>query len=237
VTIRLKINTVTEQKEAYMYYIFGSLKQISALKVIARPPIGTLRPQVPIVVIDDNGFLYLDVLRNHGFRITELRDVNDVRTVEPYPIVVSDIRGVGGAFKSQYEGAHVLAEIRKHYPNKILLVYTGQQFDATFNRYFALCDGSITKDAESQQWVEVLDNAIATFLDPIGQWKKLRSYLIALDVPTIRLAELEHQYVSAVLKKQAPFQDQGKLIDLPQDVKNVLLGVASSYVFKWLAGQ
>jgi hypothetical protein len=220
-----------------MYYRIGSPKQLSDLKVIARPPIGTLRQKIPIVVVDDKGFVYLNVLRDHGFWITELRDVTDVKIIETYPIVVCDIRGVGKAFASQFEGAHVLAEIKKHYPNKILLAYTGQLFDATFNKYFALCDGSITKDAESQEWVEVLDNAIAAFLDPVLQWKKLRLYMIALDVPTIRLAELEHQYVSAVLAKQAPFRDEGKLLDLPQDAKNVLLGIASNYVFKFLTGQ
>jgi len=219
-----------------MYFIFGKPKQISDLKVIARPPIGTLRPRVSIVVIDDKGFVYLNVLRNHGFIITELTDITDVKAVQTYPIVVCDIRGVGKAFGSDFEGAHVLAEIKKHYPNKILIVYTGQLFDASFNQYFALCDASVTKDAESQQWVEVLDNAIATFLDPIAQWKKLRSYLIDLDVPTMRLAELEDHYVSAVLAKQAPFQDEKKLIDLPQDAKAVLLGIASNYAFKLLTG-
>ena len=219
-----------------MYYRIGSPKQISDLKVLARPPIGKLRPQVPIVVIDDKGFLYAEVMRKHDFRITELKDVTDVKAVETYPIVVCDIRGVGKTLDSQFEGAHVLAEIKKHYPNKILIVYTGQRFDATFNKYFALCDASITKDAESQQWVEVLDNAIAAFLDPVAQWKKLRAYLIELDVPTIRLAELEHQYVTAVLAKRTPFQDETKLIDLPQDARSVLLGIASNYAFKLLTG-
>ena len=219
-----------------MYFKIGKPKQISDLNVIARPPIGTLRPRVPIVVIDDKGFVYLDVMRNHGFVITELKDITDVKAVQTYPIIVCDIRGVGKTLDPQFEGAHVLAEIKKHYPNKILIVYTGQRFDATFNKYFALCDASITKDAESQQWVEVLDKAIAAFLDPVAQWKKLRAYLIDLDVPTMRLAELEHHYVSAVLAKQTPFQDEKKLIDLPQDVKSVLLGIASNYAFKLLTG-
>ena|SRR6266498_2347946 len=217
-----------------MYFRIGKPKQISDLKVIARQPIGTLRSQVPIVVIDDKGFVYLHVLRNHGFVITALKDITDVKAVLTYPIVICDIRGVGKTLDSQFEGAHVLAEIRKHYPNKILVVYTGQRFDATFNKYFALCDASITKDAESQQWVEVLDNAIAAFLDPVAQWKKLRSYLIELDIPTIQLAELEHHYVTAVLAKQTPFQDERKLIDLPQDAKATLIGIASNYAFKLL---
>jgi hypothetical protein len=60
-----------------MFKIFGKPKQLSDLKVIARPPLGTLRERVPIVAIDDKGFVYLNVLRNHGFNIKELLDVTD----------------------------------------------------------------------------------------------------------------------------------------------------------------
>jgi len=217
-----------------MFITLGKMKQIAHLKVIPRPPLGTLRARVPIVVIDDQGFAYLDVLRNHGFSIQLLNDITDIKAVESYPIVVCDVRGVGKSFGSTFEGAHVISEIKKHYPNKILIVYTGQRFDASFNQYFALCDSSIKKDAESEQWVEVLDNAIAAFVDPIAEWKKLRDYLIDLDVPTIRIAELEDSYVSAVLEKRTPFQNEKKLIDLPQDAKGVLIGVAGNYAFKLL---
>jgi hypothetical protein len=217
-----------------MFGIIGRAKQISDLRALVRPPVGSLRAQVPIVVIDDEGFVYTEVLRNHGFPITVLKDITDIPAVEKYPVVVCDIRGVGKTFGSKYEGAHVISELKKHYPNKILIAYTGQEFDASFNQYFALCDASIKKDAESQQWVETLDNAISNFLDPVAQWKKVRAYLISCDIPTIRLAQLEHFYVRALLKKEIPFQKERELIDLPKDAKAVLLGVASNVVFRLL---
>ena len=217
-----------------MFKIFGKPKQIADLKVIARPPLGTLRERVPIVAIDDKGFVYLNVLRNHGFNIKELLDVTDVKAVESYSIVICDVRGVGKAFGSGFEGAHVISEIKKHYPNKILIVYTGEMFDASYNQYFALCDWSMKKDAQSEDWVNILDNAIAAFLDPIDQWKKVRSYLINLDVPTIRLAELEDHYVKSILKKQTPFQNEKQLIDLPDMAKSVLIRVAAGSAIKLL---
>ncbi len=171
----------------YMFISFGRAQHISDLKALVRPPIGTLRAQVSIVVIDDQGFVYSDILRNHGFHITLLKDITDINAVEAYPVVVCDIRGVGKSFGSPFEGAHVISELRKHYPNKILIAYTGQQFDASFNQYFSLCDASVKKDAESQQWVETLDEAISNFLDPVAQWKKVRSYLISCDIPTFRI--------------------------------------------------
>lgn len=219
-----------------MFITIGTPKQIDHLKVNPTPPIGTLRSRVHIIVIDDKGFIYEEVLRNHGFSIKVLNDIQDIKAVESYPVVICDIRDVGKSFGSKYEGAHVIAEIKKHYPNKVLIACSGEQFDASFNQYFALCDASVKKDIESEKWVETLDNAIATYLNPVSQWKKLRDYLINLDVPTVRIAKLEDHYVTAILTKKKPFQDEKKLIDLPQDAKNILLGIASNYAFKLLVG-
>jgi cation transport regulator ChaB len=219
-----------------MYYVFGKPKNLSDLPQEIRQPIAMLRAHVPIIAIDDIGFAYADVLRRHGFQITVQNDITDIRSVESYPIVICDIKGVGASFESRFGGAHVLAEIRKHYPQKYLIVYTGQRFDASFNEYFALCDASLKKDAESDEWVEALDHAIAVYTDPILQWKKARQLAIADDVAPRRLMELEDEYVEAVLAKKAPFQNPQAFSDLPSDVKAVLLGVASNVVFKLLGG-
>jgi hypothetical protein len=217
-----------------MYCVVGKPKQVSELKSLIHQPVGGLRGQVPIVVIDDEGFLYLEVLRNHGFQITVLRDLTDIKAVESYPVVVCDIKGVGKSLDSRYEGAHVISEIKKHYPTKILIAYTGQRFDATFNQYFALCDASIRKDAESQVWVDTLDQAISSHIDPIEQWKKIRQFLLLHDIPTLTLLGLENHYVRSLLKKRIPFQDDKQLIDLPPEVKSALISTASNLIVKLL---
>ena len=219
-----------------MYYLLGHPKDVSALQNYVREPIAKLRAHVPIVAIDDDGFAYADVLRNHGFRITVLNDISDVNAVESYPIIICDIKGVGASFKSRFEGAHVISEIRKHYPLKYLIVYTGQMFDASYNPYFALCDTSMKKDAGSDEWVEALDRAISVYVDPMSQWKKARQLVISHDIPPARLMELEDEYVRSVLDRKKPFQNQKRLLDLPSDLKAVLLGVASNVVFKLIAG-
>lgn len=219
-----------------MYYVVGHPKEISDLKGDIRPPIATLRDKVKIVAIDDEGFEYAEVLRRHGFNITVLNDITDINAVETYPIVIADIAGVGLSFQSPFQGAHVIAEIKKRYPNKYLIAYTGQRFDASYNRFFALCDTSMRKDAESQDWVEALDEAINVYVDPVAQWKKARLVIMPHITP-LRLMQLEDEYVKAVLKNHRPFQDQRSLVDLPNDAKAVILGVASNVVFKLLAGQ
>ena len=218
-----------------MYCVLGHPKEIDDLKGDIRPPIATLRDKVKIVAIDDDGFEYAAVLRQHGFKITVLNDITDISAIETYPIVISDIAGVGLSFQSPFHGAHVIAEIRKRYPNKYLIVCTGQRFDASYNRFFALCDTSMSKDTESQDWVEALDDAIITCVDPVAQWKKARQVIVPHVSPS-RLMQLEDQYVRAVLKNRQPFQDQSTLFDLPSDARAVILGVAGNLVFKVLGG-
>ena len=218
-----------------MYYILGRPKDITDLKQDVRPPIATLRDKVKIVAIDDEGFEYAEVLRRHGFQVTVLDDITDISAVETYPIVIADIAGVGLSFKSPYQGAHVIAEIRKRYPTKYLIAYTGQRFDASYNRFFALCDASMRKDAESQDWVEALDAAIKVYVDPPEMWRKARQ-VITQHVSPRRLTELEDDYVRAVMKNRRPFENERKLVDLPNDAKAVLLSLAGNVLFKLLGG-
>ncbi|HEX4630567.1 MAG TPA: hypothetical protein VH188_06340 [Chthoniobacterales bacterium] len=218
-----------------MYYLIGRPKDISDLKGELRPPIATLREKVKIVAIDDDGFEYAEVLRRHGFQINVQNDITDITAIETYPVVICDIAGVGRSFRSPYEGAHVIAEIRKRYPTKYLIAYTGQRFDASYNRFFALCDASMRKDSESQEWVEALDAAIKVYVDPAEMWRKARQ-VISPHVTPMRLTQLEDDYVRAVLKNRRPFQNEQKLIDLPNDARAVLLGIASNVLFKLIGG-
>ena len=88
--------------------------------------VAELKRRFDIGVLDDEPFVQANALRAHGFRIVELGgDIKSVEQVASYPIVVCDIKGVGRAFGSKYEGAHVLSEIRKAYPDKYLIAFTG----------------------------------------------------------------------------------------------------------------
>jgi hypothetical protein len=218
-----------------MYCVFGRPKNINDLTGDLKPPVATLREKVKILAIDDDGFEYAEVLRGHGFQITVVNDITDINAVENYPVVICDIAGVGGSFQSPYQGAHVIAEIRKRYPTKYLIAYSGQRFDASYNRFFAMCDASMRKDSESQEWVETLDAAIKVYVDPQEMWRKARQ-VISPQITPLRLLQLEDDYVRSVSKRRRPFQNERALLDLPNDAKSVILGVAANVVFKLLGG-
>ena len=71
------------------------------------------RIKVPILVIDDNDFEYLDHLKNHRFDITYFSDIQSIESANEYEIILCDINGVGKIFDSKYEGAHVISELYK----------------------------------------------------------------------------------------------------------------------------
>ena len=155
------------------------------------------RRSVPIGVIDDQGFAALQNLRGHGYRITELGDIHDVATVSDYGIILSDLQGVGTTLNPAGQGAHLIREIKKRYPDKYIIAYTGAMKSAIIAqsaREYA--DGFLKKDASIEEWISTLDEAINYVTDPIAVWKRFRSRLLEWDVPLIVIAELEDDFVS-----------------------------------------
>ena len=219
-----------------MYFTIGKPKSINELKSSHDYIKNVSRDRIEIAIIDDEPFQYLEILRNHNFHIRPFEDIADIKAVHAYPIVLCDIKGVGKSFHSKYEGAHIIDEVRKHYPSKIIIAYSGHQFDPSFNKYFQMCDFVLKKDIDSDNWVENLDNAISKAMNPITQWFKIRAYLLEKDVPLNSILKLEDDYVEMFFKKKESFPSNKTLNTLSDDVKSVILNFTSSAIFKLLVG-
>ncbi|HHT0929185.1 hypothetical protein [Raoultella ornithinolytica] len=195
------------------------------------------RNLVPIVCIDDQGMQYDQILINHGFNLRVLTDITDIRAVSDYPIVICDIKGIGKSFGSKFEGGHIIEEIHKNYPAKILISFSGNQFDARYNKFFKLCDYVLTKDIDSDQWVSVLDDTIKKVTTPIAQWKRMRAFLYEKNVSTRKVFELEQEFITAIITKdKSKFATNKTLDNLSQDTRTVLTGFLSSLLFKLVIG-
>ena len=198
---------------------------------------GRDRGKVPILCIDDDGLEYEGIIRHHDFNIRVVPDINDIKAVSEYPIVICDIQGVGKAFKSQFQGAHIIEEIKKQYPNKVVIAYTGQKHDARYNKYFLMADAMYSKDMDSDQWVENLDQAVRKVVDPVAQWKRMREYLFSKDVPTRSVYLLELDYIESVLKKDKNILAKSKVLKaVSPDVRGVMQGVVASLLFNMMVG-
>ncbi|MDT8849467.1 hypothetical protein RN053_03125 [Pantoea dispersa] len=195
------------------------------------------RNLIPIVCIDDQGMQYDQILINHGFNLKVLTDITDIRAVSDYPIVICDIKGIGKSFGSKFEGGHIIEEIHKNYPEKILISFSGNQFDARYNKFFKLCDYVLTKDIDSDQWVSVLDDTIKKVTTPIAQWKRMRAFLYEKNVSTRKVFELEQEFITAIITKdKSKFATNKTLDNLSQDTRTVLTGFLSSLLFKLVIG-
>jgi len=213
-------------------FILGSPRNLNDL-VLLRPAVLSRRKEAEILVIDDQGFGYNDFLLSHHFHVQTLSDIEDVRSVAEYHVIACDIKGVGKRFKSKYEGAHVIAEIHKAYPHKILIGYSTHSFDASYNQYLKLCDDVVIKDMDSDGWLHVLDEATTKAVDPQFQWKRMRDYLLAKEVPLLTILRLQEDYIAALVEKNRDkFPRSGTLNTLPPDLRAVLQGFAGNLLFK-----
>lgn len=217
-------------------FIVGKTRQLNELKTVAQSR-KVERSSVSILCIDDQGLEYEQIIRNHNFNIRVLNDIEDIKAVSDYPVVICDIKGVGKKFGSKYEGGHIIEEIKSHYPEKVVVAYTGQQFDATYNKFFSLADFTLTKDVDSDAWVSLLDQTISKVVSPIEQWKRMRHFLLEKEVPIKVVFQLEQEFIEAVLKgDKDKFAKESTLKGLEGDIRAVISSFIASILFKMVFG-
>lgn len=181
-----------------MFFTFGTPRRLSDLGVTL-PDLSVLKRWIEIAVLDDEPFLRSSALRTHGFHVTELGgDIKSVDQVAQYPIVVCDIRGVGKSFGSRFEGAHVISEIRKSYPDKFLIAYTGMIHDIAYNDKLSSADVSANKDAPIDQWTQLLERGLKSVGDPKQRWIRFRSTLLEKNVDLFDVFELEQSFIKSI---------------------------------------
>jgi hypothetical protein len=217
-----------------MFYHLGRPRSIKDLDIPALKLKGIDRMKVPILVIDDSPFEYLDHLKTHRFDITYFEDIQSIESTKEYEIILCDINGVGKKFESKYEGAHVIAEIHKKYPFKTILSYTGYAHDPTYNKFFKLADLNIKKDIDGDEWVEKLDIAIDITTDAKKRWIKMRNHLLEHDVSLFDIVKLENEYVKCIVqgKSLEGFPSKKLSSEMNQDVRSVIQSFTASVIFK-----
>lgn len=218
----------------------NSYRSIQELRDVARAmrssqPQNKLRSTVRIAVVDDEKFLPFANLTSYGYNITELPDVRNISDIESYDIVLCDLMGVGLHFDKSIGGASIIAEIKKNYPTKFVVAYSGARSNSTeavAARDYA--DEFIKKDADISKWVERLDEIISTVIDPYEMWLVARQGLINNEIDIRRVVELEDAYVTSLKNKDISFQLLRSFIakvDLGGNSKAIIQGLISSAIF------
>lgn len=212
-----------------MFIHLGKPSLIDELSVRQVNP-AAIRGRYRILAIDDQGFPMREVLGTHGFTITEMEDIKAIDITLPFQIVICDVRGVGRHFGGRHEGAHLLKEIRKLYPDKYIVSSTAFKSDPSYNEYFRAADASVQKDANSEIWVHMLDKAISIMADPKARWLRMRRHL--LDEVGVGLWEvllIEQALVESLRKNERRELDSAiSALGTSSDAKTLLEAFAKS---------
>ena len=181
-----------------IYYIPRKLSDLNGEPILREITLSQLKRNTEILVIDDDEFVYLESLKKIEYHIEHRTDIQGLKDVAEYDIILCDIRGVGKFLRSPYEGAYLVKQIKEKYPNKIVISYTANDYDPKFQEYLAYADATIPKGTALEDWDAMLTKMLNELVDPVKQWEKARNALLAAGVSTVMVAQYESQYVKAV---------------------------------------
>lgn len=188
--------------------------------------------RVEIAVLDDNPFAPKEALLNHKFRIAELGpDIRSLDQVSTYPIIVCDVGGVGRAFGSNLEGAHLVTEIRKAYPDKFLMAYTGMTYSLAMTNALTAADKRMEKDASVEAWVQTLEAGINEVMNPRNRWRRMRRALLERGVEIFDVLMLEQAFIKAVQQgKPDVLASQARSLGVGQEIKDLVIKFSATAV-------
>lgn len=218
-----------------IHIIKYTLDDLKTFENIKEQSILDLRKSIDILVIDDEEFSPGDFLVRNNFRLTYKKDIDNVRDVSEYPIIMCDVRGVGKNISETYEGAYLIKEIKTSYPAKRVIAYTASQYDASYNKYLNYSDELLTKGLALEDWVTILDNQIHKSVDPVFQWGNLRSQLLTKGFTTIEIARLESDFVESCKRKDFSLFEKNTS-RLSGDVRGIIVEFLSSTAVKFIKG-
>jgi len=199
------------------------------------------RRNYKIAVIDDKDFTPRRPLEHHGYQFELYRDIHDFREVHDFSIILCDLLGVGRRLGGRGQGAHLIKEIKRSYPDKFVIAYTGGYDPEIGPLAVTHADRYLKKDADIEQWCDILDEAVEARINPVHAWRRIRIRLVQNDIVPIALAELEDRYVRATLAKDCSqlqhLLSANTQIEIPDDVRSVINSLIANLIFDFIKTQ
>lgn len=214
-----------------MFFTLGTPERLSSIGHEALD-LAEAKSKVEIAVLDDKPFAPKEALLIHKFRIVELGpDIRSLDQVSTYSVIVSDVGGVGKAFGSSLEGAHLVTEIRKAYPDKFLVAYTGLTYSLPMMNALTVADKRIEKDANIEVWVQTLETGINEVMNPRSRWIRMRRELLERGLELIEVLKLEQAFIKSVRERRPDFlAEKAKSLSISQEAKDLVIKFAATAV-------
>lgn len=195
------------------------------------------RKNVKICIIDNDGVNLTQLKEQNYELVTWETDYTKLDDVKDYDVVLCDIKDVGLKFKNKKQGLCVAEEIKKNFPNKIVLIYSGQNpkdFDSSFDRENNMFDGFVVKGEGTLDLVNELDKYCKVFWDPVAGWERIEKILRKQDTSNKVIAYMEHEFVKALQTKNCLDVDSLKSADAFNRIKDIV-DFASTVISIYLA--
>jgi len=191
--------------------------KLSEIKVL-NTSIQKLKKEIKIAVIDDQDFPPTNNLKNLGFNIIPFKDISALEQVKEYPVIICDIKGIGKDFGGKYEGAFVISELRKSYPDKYIISYSTSSYDLDISSFIQKSDVIASKGATIEEWSSILEKAIKDTSNASIRWKKTRESLLNNDIELSDLLDLEQKYILSINNSKNEMQDTSLLENIHNDL-------------------
>lgn len=219
-------------------YTIADLQAQAVLRNISMP---ILRRKVRIAVIDDEPFQPLENLLDESYDVTFMGGICRAELCERYDILLCDIQSVGVDLNGEEQGAAVVGQIKRIYPDKYVIVYSALDRRSRILR-LALdrSDNFIAKSSSQDLIYSVLDTGVRWILDPEKIWERTNAELRSRNVSTKNIAELEHKFVKSVLSGDPkPLRrlalDASRGQEKPE-IRSIATGILSSAIWSVLSG-
>lgn len=186
-----------------------------------------------IAIIDDNEVPYLENLRNNGFSITHYSDINGFEAIKSYPIIICDIKGVGRNLGSINEGAHIIRETRRLYPDKYIIAMSSAVYNIKWVKLLDDADDKIIRDADVDQVIDALNQAVSTMRCPKERWLRVRKNLLAVhNLDLFDVWKIEQEFIKSLISNDRTSFEKSKIITHSNDmIKGLLVNFISGIIF------
>ncbi|MEZ8077937.1 hypothetical protein ACED27_23290 [Vibrio sp. FF112] len=192
------------------------------------------RASIPIAVIDDLDVPYIEAVRNCGYKgITHYTDIDNFEMLSVYQVIICDIRGVGKKL-SKNEGAFIIQQLRKVYPDKYIIAMSSNLYHLPIQNYIGVADAKLKRDVSSDRVIREIEKGVAVMSSRKERWLRFRDYLLKThQMDLYDVWQIEQEFIKSVLTHDRKgFEESDVLKKHGGDmVKGLLVNFISGIIF------
>jgi CheY-like chemotaxis protein len=130
----------------------------------AEPAIEEIRKKSRILVIDDQEFPYMDLLKRDGYDMERWAEVESLSKLTDgyFDVLLLDINGVGMKESPRRQGLGILEHVKHSNPAQQVILYSSKPQSITQREVLILADSVLDKKAEYVDYKTSIDDLLRT---------------------------------------------------------------------------